>query len=245
MTSLINRKNLMFCLLLMTAGSAHAVDDKSAQGDVSWGGEVEFGYVKASGNTDVENILIRAKVINTRPKWNHELRMNSLRNESDGETTAKTFVFQGDSKYKLTERDFMFGLLRFERDDFAGYDNRTTAVVGYGRQVLHQENMSLNLQAGAGVRRTAYDKIDDSSEGIGRISGDFKWKVSETSDFSQELYVDFGSDNTVTNSLSELKVQIIGHLAMKLALSIINNTDVPPKTDKTDIKSAVTVVYDF
>ncbi len=245
MRSRINKKILVAPLFFLASGAAIAVDDKSAQGDVSWGGEVEFGYVKATGNTDVENILLRAKVINTRPKWNHELRANSLRNESDGKTTAKTFVFQGDSKYKFSDRDFLFGLLRFERDDFAGYDSRTTAVAGYGRQVLKQENMSLNLEAGAGVRRTAYENIDDSSEGIGRLAGNFKWKVSETSDFSQELYVDFGSDNTVTNSLSELKVQVIGHLALKVAMSIINNTDVPPNTDKTDIKSAVTVVYDF
>ena len=245
MRSIINKKTLMVASLWLASGSAFAVDAQPPQSDVSWKGEVEFGYVKATGNTDVENILIRAKVINSRPKWNHELRMSSLRNESDGETTAKTFVLQGDSKYTLTERDFLFGLLRFERDDFAGYDSRTTAVAGYGRKVLNQDDLTLNLQAGAGVRKTAYDNIDDSSEGIGRLSGDLKWKISETSDFSQELYVDFGSDNTVTNSLTELKVKVIGHLAVKMALSIINNTDVPPDTDKTDIKTAVTVVYDF
>ncbi len=239
------KKILIACLLSFLGTAPALAVDTPPQGEVDWGGEVEFGYVKATGNTDVENILLRAKVINTRPKWNNEVRMNSLRNESDGKTTAKTFVLQGDSKYTLTARDFLFGLLRFERDDFAGYDSRTTAVAGYGRKVIDREAMSLNLQAGAGVRRTAYEKISDSSEGIGRISGDFKWKVSETSDFSQELYVDFGSDNTVTNSLTELKVKVIGHLAVKMALSVINNTDVPPNTKKTDIKSAVTVVYDF
>jgi len=245
MLSINNKKSLILCPILLVSGAVFAVDNTQEQSDVTWGGEIEFGYIKASGNTDIESILLRAKVINERPMWKHELRFNGLKSENDGDSTAKAFAFQGDSKYKLSDRDYLFGLLRYERDDFAGYDSRVTGVAGYGRQVLRHDDYTLNLEAGAGVRRTAFDEISDSSEAIGRLAGDFKWKISETSDVNQEIYIDFGSDNTVTNSLSELKVKIIGHLAVKMALSIINNTDVPPDTDKTDIKSAVTVVYDF
>ncbi len=245
MRSMNNKKNLILSLILLAPGSAFAIDDKQEQGDVTWNGEVEFGYIKASGNSDVESILLRAKVINDRPKWNHEGRFNGLRNESDGDTTAKAYTLQGNSKYKLSDRDYLFGLLRYERDDFAGYDSRVTGVAGYGQLILKHDDYTLNLEVGAGVRKTAFDEVSDSSEGIGRLAGDFKWKISDTSDFSQEVYIDIGSDNTVTNSLSEVKVKVIGHLAVKMALSIINNTDVPPDTDKTDIKSAVTVVYDF
>ncbi len=58
MRSINNKKNLILSLILLAPGSAFAIDDKQEQGDVTWKGEVEFGYIKASGNTDVESILM-------------------------------------------------------------------------------------------------------------------------------------------------------------------------------------------
>ena len=210
-----------------------------------WNGEVEFGYVKTSGNTDVENITLKAKLVNQRPKWTHELRFSGIKNEDSGDTTAKNYVLQEDSKYKLSGRDYVFGVLRYEKDDFAGFDYRITEIIGYGRRVLKQKDYSLDLEAGAGARQTGFSDVADSKEGIGRLAGDFKWKISDTSKFNQEVTIDFGNDNTVSNALSELAVTIVGQLAVKLNLRITHNTDVPPKTDKTDIKSGVTIAYDF
>ena len=237
-------KGLMAGLSLLVTASAGAVDQAGKPAG-QWGGEVEFGYVKTSGNTDIENIVLKAKVENERPKWFHELRFSGIRTEDSGNTTAKNYLFQGLSRYKWSPRQYAFGSGRYEKDDFAGYDYRIVGVVGIGRKMLDEKDYQLNLEVGAGGRRTAFIDKPDSSEAVGRLAGDFKWQISETSEFSEELYSELGGDNIVTNSLSELKVKVIGHLAVKMAVRVTHNTDVPPDTDKTDVRSAVTVVYDF
>ncbi len=234
-------------LFLLTMAGVHAEGNAAtaAEAAVKWDGEVEFGYVKTSGNTDIENIVLKAKLANDRPEWFHELRFNGLRTKDSGNTTAKNYMVEGLSRYKWSPRQYVFASGRYEKDDFAGYDYRIVGVVGVGRQVLKAETRRLDLEVGAGGRQTAFIDEPDSSETIGRLAGDFKWQISETSEFREELYSELGGDNTVTNSLSELKVKVIGHLAVKMAVRVTHNTDVPPDTDKTDVRSTVTVAYDF
>ncbi|MFQ5487437.1 MAG: YdiY family protein [Gammaproteobacteria bacterium] len=233
-------------MLLLSMAAASAEEGAAATDEAAkWGGEVEFGYAKTSGNTDIENIVLKAKLENDRRHWFHEVRFSGMRTKDSGNTTAKNYVLQGLSRYKWSQRQYVFASGRYEKDDFAGYDYRIVGVVGVGRQVLKAESYHLDLEAGAGGRQTAFIDKPDSSEAIGRLAGDFKWQISETSEFSEELYSELGNDNTATNSLSELKVKVIGHLAVKMAVRVTHNTDVPPDTDKTDVRSAVTVVYDF
>ncbi len=231
-------------LSLVATNAAQAVDapdDAVSQ----WGGEVELGYVRTTGNTEIENTVLKAKVENSRRRWAHELRFNAIRNEDSGRTTAKNSLLQGQSHYKWSERQFGFATARYEQDDFAGYDYRLVGSVGIGRKILHEKDLALELEAGVGARQTAYIATGDVSEVLGRLAGKLVWQFSETSEFLQELYSEIGEDNAVTDSLSELKVKVIGHLAVKMSVRVTHNTDVPPLTDKTDVKSAVTVVYDF
>jgi len=40
----------------------------------TWQGEAEFGYVRTAGNTEIENIVLKAKLENQRPRWSHHRR---------------------------------------------------------------------------------------------------------------------------------------------------------------------------
>ena len=241
----------MFVSALLAGGVGLAMTARAADVDLEkgqssrWNGELEFGYVKTTGNTDIENIILKAKAVNERPRWTHELRFSGLRNEDSGTTTAKNATLQGDTQYKWSERSYLFGTGRYEKDDFAGYDYRAVGVAGLGHKVLWEKRYHLELEAGAGGRRTAYIDKPDASEGIGRLAGKFFWQISDTAQFTTELYMEAGDDNTVTDSLSELKVKVIGHLAVKMSVRATHNTDVPPDTDKTDVRTAFTAVYDF
>lgn len=228
------------------AGLAMAADKELAEGDSSkWSGEVELGYVRITGNTDIENIIVKAKAANERPKWSHEARFAGLRTKDNGSTTAKSYTLQGDTKYKWMERSYLFGTGRFEKDEFAGYDYRVVGVAGIGRKLLWEERYHLEAEAGGGVRHTNFIDEQNANERIARLAGKFFWQISDTAEFTSELYSEIGDDNTVTDSLSGLKVKVIGHLAVKMSVRVTHNTDVPPDTDKTDVKTAFTAVYDF
>ena len=46
-------------------------------------------------------------------------------------------------------------------------------------------------------------------------------------------------------SLSELKVTVIGNLSLALGYLVKHNTDVPPGIDKTDSQTSVSLEYKF
>ena len=60
-------------------------------------------------------------------------------------------------------------------------------------------------------------------------------KIGESSDFS----------NRFTESVTELRAQLIGSLAMVASYTIRHNSDVPIGTEKRDTRTAVSLQYDF
>jgi putative salt-induced outer membrane protein len=85
------------------------------------------------------------------------------------------------------------------------------------------------------------------------LRGLYTWQISENAAFVQKLAVLSGSDNTYTESVSELKAGIIGNLSMVLGYTWKHNTDVeiddslvPPRAfDKTDTYTTVSLEYLF
>ena len=119
-----------------------------------WAGSGELGFVSTSGNTDTSNLTARLGLVNERDKWRHSLGLEALNTESDGETTAERYFAAGQSDYKISEHDYLFGRLSYEDDKFSGYEYRATETVGYGRRVLNADNMTLDLEAGPGARQS-------------------------------------------------------------------------------------------
>ena len=232
-------------LLLITLLSTSAVLQAVEPANNKWSGEAELGYLRTTGNTDTESLHAKGKVVNEREKWKHTATLE-VTNKSDNDiTTAKRWFLTGKSDYKLDEVSYLFGAVSYENDDFSGYDYQATEKVGYGYHVIRKENLKLDLEAGVGARQSKLNTGASNSEAIVSGAGNLEWIISKTSIFSQELLVDIGDDNTVSRSVTSLKMQIVGSLSAKLSHTIKHNSDVPVGTDKTDTESVVTLVYSF
>ena len=86
---------------------------------------------------------------------------------------------------------------------------------------------------------------DSINEAVFRVSGNYKWTISDTSSFSQLLSVSSGSSNTYTESITELSAGIIGSLSTVIVYTIRNNSDVSPGTEKTDTFASISLEYVF
>lgn len=210
-----------------------------------WKGNAELGVVTTSGNTETSSINAKLKASRESAAWVHTGRFEGLGASDNVKTSAERYFVEGKSDYKIGEFDYVFGLLNHEKDRFSGFDHQSSAVVGYGRKVIHQDDMSLSLEAGAGYRDSETDAGSDLGEAIVTLGGDFQWTVSETSKFQQVLKVESGSDITVTKSVTSLTSQVADSLAMKATLTVKNTSDVPVGKDKTDTETAVSLVYSF
>jgi putative salt-induced outer membrane protein len=210
-----------------------------------WKGEGEFGYVATSGNTDTANLKARLGLVNERDMWRHSAMLEALNTSDSDTTTAERYAASWQTDYKFTEFDYIFGRIQYETDKFSGYDYRVSEILGYGRRVLHRDDMTLDLEAGPGARQSKLDTGESENEVILRLAGRYAWKITEQSRFTQDLSFDIGEDATISKSVTAVQASIVGNLSMKLSYTVENVSDVPPGVKKTDTETAATLVYSF
>jgi putative salt-induced outer membrane protein len=83
------------------------------------------------------------------------------------------------------------------------------------------------------------------SEAIFRGGAHYKWLLSETAEFRQDLTTEAGSDNTYVESVTAISAKLLGDLALVASYTIKHNTDVPALTEKTDTYTALSLEYLF
>ena len=217
----------------------------AATDDSTWGGEAELGMVTTSGNTDTTTANFKGKLENNREQWHHLFTLETLHASSENSNTAERYLLTAKSDYKINDVSYAFGRVSYEDDRFSGFEYRTTETIGYGRHIIREETLKLDLEGGPGARQSKPEIGDSDSEGIVYLSGNLKWNVSDTSLFTQDLFSEIGDDVTVTKSVTGLKTQINGDLAMKVTYTAKQTSKVPLGVDKTDTETAVTLVYSF
>lgn len=239
------RVALCVVALLWGGGSALAAEGGETEAG-PWSASAELGYVTTSGNTETETFNGKAGVGYEYKRWQHNARLDVLRASEDGDTTADRTELRAKSRYFLAEYDYLFARLRYEDDRFSGYDYQASEALGYGRRVIHQDDLSLDLEAGAGVRHRRLEGTSSrEDDAMVLAGGSLAWAVSPTSEFTEEVTVEWTDDNTWAESVTALSVHINGNLAMKTSYTYRHNSDVPAGTDNTDTVTAVTLVFDY
>ncbi|MFQ5470784.1 MAG: YdiY family protein [Gammaproteobacteria bacterium] len=237
---MVKRSLVSLSLLCLWGGQVLAEEGSTTEG------EVELGVVLTSGNTETQNVNGKAKLINKNGQWRHTGKFEGLNSSDSGATTAEKYFLSGKSDYRFSEKSYVFGNLTYENDRFSGYEYRTNGTVGMGRQVVSGKALSIDLEAGAGIRQS---KLDGSGakdeESVLRVASDISWVISETTKLSEEISIDAGEDATISKSVTGLKSQIAGNLATKISLTIKNTSDVPVGIEETDTETAVTLVYSY
>lgn len=223
-------------LALVVAAPAHA----------DWEGKGELGGVLARGNTETETINGRIDLSTTTDRWRHAVGFSILRTVNDGVTSANRWEVHGESDYKLTERGFLFGALRYEDDEFTDFSYQATASAGYGYRFIDSDATKLVGRIGAGYRQSELRVSGRTrDEAIARGALDYSHKLTDTTTVLNQFLVEAGSDNTFLRNILSLEVKMNETLALGLSYEVRHNTDVLPGTDKTDQVLTANLVFGF
>lgn len=236
---------VVFVFLGMCSGLVSAVDATAVKSEEGWKGAAELGVITTRGNTSITTSNAKLRLEYSEARWNHQLRLESVRAEDSGIVTVDRFSSLFRSKYQFSQRGYYYGSVRYEDDAFAGFEQRTTEIIGYGRNLYKGERFLLDFEAGIGARQTERTDNTSSDEGVIHVATNMAWKISETSSITEELFIERGDENTISESTTNLKVKINSALALKLGLRVKNNSEVPAGKKNTDTETAVTLVYDF
>ena len=216
-----------------------------------WAGKATLGYLATSGNTENSNLNTAFEVGYTRGEWAHLFDASAIYATEDSDTTAEAYAAGWKSERKLDDANFLYGRLNWRKDRFSGYENQFSQTVGYGRRLINKEKHKLNGEVGVGARQS--ELVDPLGLGDGETESEtiltgglyYKWQISKTAKFSQDLLTESGSENTYVESKTALSATLVGNLALVASYTIKNNSEVPLGTEKTDTFTALSLEYTF
>ncbi|MFO7582771.1 YdiY family protein [Guyparkeria sp.] len=215
------------------------------ESDGPWGGSAEFGATMSTGNSESSSLNGKLRITHESLPWENKFRLEAHQATEDGDETANRVLGEHETNYALTERDYLFGVLRGTYDEFSGYDYQASAAAGYGRKIWISEKGYWDAEIGPGVRVAETNDDVRETNVIARASSGFEYRLSDTARFNQDVTVLSGSDNTEVESVTGVSTSITDTLAMKLSYTVLHNTDVPADTENTDTYTSINLVYDF
>lgn len=227
---------LALVVTLLAVAPAHA----------DWTGKGELGGVLARGNTDTETINGKLDIAKEVDRWTHKGGFSILRTVNDGVTSANRWELRGQSDYRLTDRSYVVGALRYEDDEFTDYDYQATASVGYGYKLIDHDKTRLDGQVGVGYRLAKLrDTGESQNDAIIRAALDYAHQLTDTTELTNKFLVEAGSDNTYLQNVLSLAVKMNASLALGLSYEVRHNTYVEPGTEKTDQILTANLVFGF
>jgi len=250
------------CFILILAASLVTVTNVQASGEKkvvdksSWKSTAELGFIRTTGNTETQTTAIKADATYEVDKWRHSVHGEGYGQQSKGDTgetvvSAERYALSGKSDYKFSDLDYMFGLLKLQKDRFSGFVYDHIVSLGYGRKLIKSDTMELDLEIGPGSRffkvEPTVDVPDASadSEAVLRLSGKYWWAITDNSRFTQEISTDIGETITSSQSITGIQASINSTLALKFTYTLRHKTKVPTGNEKLDTEAAMTLVYTF
>ena len=218
----------------------------AALAEEPWTGKVSVGFLSTSGNSSSTTLNAATEVIYSVKRIKNTFRASAINGEQEQVRTAERYTVGNQLDYNFDDNNYAFLALDGEKDLFGGVRERTTETVGYGRRILTGPTHKLDAEIGAGARQTLPQGSNQrENDAIGRLSGRYEWIITDTSTFLQTLKLESGEENTFIESISELKLNIVGNVFGSLSYTVRNNSEVPAGTEETDTFTAVNVTYEF
>ncbi|QOC21782.1 DUF481 domain-containing protein [Wenzhouxiangella sp. AB-CW3] len=232
--------------MLRTTLSALLILGVSAPAMADWTGLGELGVVAARGNTETDTVNGRIELDYTRERWANESVISGVYSRDADRTRASRLVLGNKTDYNLSERSYLLGALRYDRDRFTDFSYQTTASLGYGHRFFDTDRHKLRGEIGPGVRYAEFrDSGENDTDFIVRGFLNYSWQISETAELKNRLLVESSTDNTFTENELSVQVAINDRLALKAGLAVRHNSDVEPGTRNTDTLTTANLVYNF
>jgi putative salt-induced outer membrane protein YdiY len=228
-------------LLPALGGGARAADD------LGWSDEAEFSFVATDGNSESMSLGFKNKTVRKREKSELIFRAGGIRVESttfgraaiDGvvietktsETTAENYYANGRYEQKIHERLFWFAGGGWDRNEFAGIQNRWIVESGVGN--IWHDTDDLKFKTDYGVTYTDQEDVnpnpavEDSFLG-GRFSWDYLNKLGANSTYTNTFIFDLNFDETSDwrgDMDNGLAVAMTGRLALKVGLRLLYDNE--------------------
>jgi putative salt-induced outer membrane protein len=211
-----------------------------------WKGKGEAGAVFARGNTQTDSVNLKLEMTKEVDRWKHALDMLALRASTSGATIANRYQAGWQSNYKISDRAFWFGGLRYEKDQFSGFDYQANVTAGAGYKIIDTERVKFAGQVGAGYRRLK-NSLTGATSGDAIVTAGFNYEnqLNASTKLVDKFRIESGSKNTLLGNFLGLEVKMSTKLALGVGLDVRTNSKPPGRLKKTDTLTTANLVYAF
>jgi putative salt-induced outer membrane protein YdiY len=239
-----NAPTLLPTLLLVLLGPSGI---KAQEEETGWKDVAELTFVLTSGNATSSTFGFKNTADYTWPNAAFKLSAGGVRARSgtvtrtatgtpdnftvskttDTRTTAESYFLKGRLDRNLSEALFAFGGAGWDRNTFAGVNNRYAFVGGAGRSWFAEDTR--HLKTDLGLTYTIQDDVvknpdvDDSFLGL-RASYDYLRKLTDNTEFTSVLVADQNLNETSdlrTDWTNSLAVAMSDRLALKTSYQLL------------------------
>jgi len=237
-------------IALLLSLPALGADDQ----EKGWSDTAEVSFVATDGNSESSSLGFKNTAIREWEKSSLTIRAGGIRVETttitrtavdgvvtedkDTETTAENYYLNGRYDRMIHDRLFWYAGAGWDRNEFAGIENRYVAEGGVGN--VWRDTKELKLKTNYGLTYTDQEDVvddptvDDSFLGA-RFSWDYLNKLGANTTFTNVLVLDENLDETSdwrADMLNGLAVAMNEHLALKLGLRLMYDNE--PAIDLVD-----------
>jgi putative salt-induced outer membrane protein len=213
---------------------------------VPWWGEASAGVLSTSGNTDTRTMNANFTLNYQQDAWRNAFLAQSQFAADSGETTAEHYLVTDKVDYTFYQQNYAFLAADFEKDLFGGIRQRTSQTAGLGRHFLTGPANFLDIELGAGAReQQQQESREKDTDLIARFGVDYQYKINGNSGFHETIKVESGEANTFSQSVTELKLYVIGNLFAAITYTFQHNTSVDTGVKHTDTTTALNFSYAF
>lgn len=242
------RRGALAAVALLACGAALAEEPPPAGPPPVWSGKAEASYVGTTGNTNVQTIGAGLEIDYKKEVWDGLAKGAFVQGKTDGVTTAKTIAGELRGGRHLSPRFELFVQGDYFKNEFAGIEDRLSGIGGGAYSVVKTDVQELKFQVGAGYTKETRTEGEDKSFGTGQAGLLYKWKVSSTTDLSEELsYVDSFKDSSdwrIANTFS-ISVAISKVFSLKASHNLQYLNEPVPGFGKTDTTTSIALVARF
>jgi len=211
-----------------------------------WTGSLALSYLATTGNSETESVGFDTNWERRPTPWGLEIRALAHRAETDGSATAERYLAAVRGKRALSDRLELFAGIVHERDEFAGFDQRSIVESGALWRALAGPVHELAFDAG--LTWTTEDRLDGSDDDwLGAVAGlAWAWKISPSATLRERLIFYPSFDDSADWRLSSetaLEAALAASWALRVAYLVQHDDRPPAGFEETDTSTSVSLVW--
>jgi len=225
--------------------------EEGEEDPLKWKGDLALGISVAQGNTEKSSLSFSYtadKKFSDKIEWNNKGIF--LGGKSEGKTDSQSLEVRSALKWNHSDRFFTHYEIPVLHDKFKNYSYRITPNIGVGYMVVKTEKSELALKTGLSETFTKFYDTGNTDSYTGLFArNDFKWKISESAEFTQMANVNLDLSNT-SHFLARLELTLVTSIVggWGIKISLIDNYDSEPETEgikKNDLTFLTNLSYKF